>query len=461
MGTRVWIRQTIGIVTLLPTLALTLGSFTACSPGEDAPSREQEIATVSASAPVTLATANITCTNDSCPSGIGVLTSKEGETTRVCTAFMIGPYTVATSADCLPPSSREVSGDCSGVTIHFPKAGDYPAESVACGSVESMSDSLRTGEIVSQNYAVLRLKNAPMRSPFELDYDGIKPGMVETYRAETISPSSLIVRIMKARCTAVLRSQYLPSSDSPQSSVIALAGCAGQPGSVGAPLIREGKVVGILHGPPAWVNRLEGLPSYLDETQGSYGYATNLACVPGLDRSYPISLAEACSNRHLIDQIPTDSERNFEALKPLAAIDLEQKFKAWVPEIEDRPDLNLNDVFEWQLKEVTVGTQHYSLPVPRCFRHSKKWFKHYRFRLRQRKSVTHDLWTPLWRPFYQVQNMVPFVEVIPEFWIIGKLHFEPTQMKRHHTGFIDLVLTFTDGKGRVEVINKDPIPLCN
>lgn len=181
-----------------------------------------------------------------CPNYITKIVVVFGNEKRICTGFLTGDKTVATSSRCLPEFLRLNGSDCKKeVHFFFPKSGNRPAERIACQSV-LMASPIRDREdpnLIRDDVAFLELETEMRyRRQASINREGIQNHKQYTsWMVEQQDEFTAIVK--KTSCEGVHGSYVNPLALNEASPSMTFSDCPVTKGGTGAPVLdTRGKV---------------------------------------------------------------------------------------------------------------------------------------------------------------------------------------------------------------------------
>lgn len=308
-----------------------------------------------------------------CPEGLSKLIIRSKEKQHQCIGNLIAPDKILTSASCLPQSLRIPKLSCSdSIFAVFAKSGVHPEEIVGCRYIEYVNNNLfKESALWHSDLAVIKIARSLSRLPARLSLQGVQDGeKLQAWRIE--NKSSHIGVIRKENCKALLKTYLNPLSDSPYSSMFVGSHCYLGHSDSGAPLYRQGEIIGVMSKEmrKQIYDILIG-SGRVDTALSSYYHINNMSCFEEI-----VSGAKADASRDCLESKTThmlDQARG----KMLSSMHIHQEAME-----QARDELaNTATYFRWKIGfkyDEVLKELHSYYERPKCIIDSKSWIKQYR-----------------------------------------------------------------------------------
>lgn len=182
-----------------------------------------------------------------CPESINKLIIFDKDKKHQCIGNLIAPDKILTSASCLPKSLRIPNIDCSkSIFAVFAKSGVHPEEIVGCRNVEYVNNNLfKEAALWQSDLAIIKLGRSLSRNLASLSHQGVRDNEeLKVWKVE--NQNSNIGVLKESECTSLLETYLNPLSNSPYSSMFIGAHCDLDVSDNGAPVYRDGDIVGVM-----------------------------------------------------------------------------------------------------------------------------------------------------------------------------------------------------------------------
>jgi hypothetical protein len=311
----------------------------------------------------------------------------------MCTAFLIAPDLVMTNSHCIPEDLKRPGSDCMDrIRILFPAGSSGVGESLACSHVLKASNLEITENRANEDFAFLELARASSRSPLEVSTEGVTDHLsLLNVRMDPTSDTEPEGVITQDHCTAIQKTQVVPTFDDPIGPLITFGDCETRHGNSGSPLIGpDGKVHAILQArfkPGALFQQLGEDPA------SPLMIGTNLSCVDRPDSSFRPDDVK-CSRFPKKGEETNDLNSAFAALAPELDTRLAGKLSQWSDPAASI--LKWHPSFQEEQNYLGGKDEYYS-PEPTCFNAPNTWIKRYRRFLIYSKRADVDLSLPTWK----------------------------------------------------------------
>jgi V8-like Glu-specific endopeptidase len=247
-----------------------------------------------------------------CSPSVGLLAFASAKSAGQCSAFLVGPDTIATNSHCIPEDLKEPGSSCKNrLWMHFAKDGSKETR-IACDQI--IYDSKNFHGIASEpDYAYVKLAQASTRPTLRITRDGFPEGSIMTI--QKVNPIKHAGRMKgvqeRVSCRTVQNSNSLQSFFHAFAPVAMVTECQIIHGNSGSPVLaQDGSVRGVVF---AYQDQADIKAVFaknknlkLKEGLSNLNFAANFACLRGTDGSdgarFPHCASQAQSLRERLGQ---------------------------------------------------------------------------------------------------------------------------------------------------------------
>lgn len=245
----------------------------------------------------------VDCFEDQCNEAIAKLVVIEKNSIRYCTGTLIKGNQILTSASCLPSASRISHLKCSNesnlnIYAIFPQTGFAPAKIASCDKVEFTNHNTNPNpSLWKADIAVISLKENIERKAMKFSRTGITSKT--KISAWTVNYKTDFLGELKQEKCEVLFDTYLnPFSKGRYSPMLVMSQCDLGEGSVGAPIVSGGRVLGVYS--KEMNHRLKQYlinTGQMGEVFDNYYHFSNLACSRFTNEFVTRKLPKSCNKK--------------------------------------------------------------------------------------------------------------------------------------------------------------------
>lgn len=312
---------------------------------------------------------SITCEGN-CPEYLAKVLIFDHNKYKFCTGTLINSKTLMLAANCLGDYIKLPGISCSKeVHVYFPQTGKVEAQKVNCLKVISADlNNEKDPTLWSSNFAFVELAKTVERTPASLSKKGSTVNdLAINYYLDEIDNLKGIFKTQL--CKPVFGSYANPFARNELSSSLLMNNCFYQNSASGSPLVRGGKVFGIIS-----KDILEENLSYILENEmlpgeklGVLTHAHNLSCVITPIDSAEIRLPYFCEEE--IDIFALDRLRqNLRSSESIHSQSI-KKIQTTISGIQDK--------FLWDVNFLESDSALEAEMKPKCFFKPYNWVRNY------------------------------------------------------------------------------------
>ena len=322
-----------------------------------------------------------------CPAAVGsFFTVWSDDSSRLCTATLVGPDLALTAGHCLDRSLHRSGASCRGAAMVILPAysvsnvrgevATMPMERLECDSVVSVVEPPVSNFVQARDYALVRLASRSTRTPLIISRGGFlhdsSPSIYYVHDTTSAGPANSEIRRLSG-CSVRNGSLYQPYAISAESPVAFMARCELVPqGASGAPVLSAGgAVIGTINGYQnsfSQESTAAATPMELEEgfriRVGLGGnFATNLACLGSISTGLLPRTDDACApDNH---EILTEFVQQRRELARIAVLERDRQLSEARHRAVAQAEAALPGS-RWSVREkITSGVVSF-IPVPLC-----------------------------------------------------------------------------------------------
>lgn len=395
--------------------------------------------------------ATVSCSKtEDCNASTGMLLLAADDAPHGCTASLVAPDILMTSAQCLYPLQISTASDCSGkIWVKFPAMGNLAAETEECSTVLKTTP-YNDAENNQIDYAFLKLKSASHRRPIAMSFDGFQDQQtLSLYKFDFSLTNNQITGVMgRETCRSIQNSVLLPEFTQSESPLVSVAECEVDTGNTGAPLLDDrGRVRGVIEQTKTSPYQSQLQPYLLTNQYAAVSVATNLACMTSHDALPGHQADPQCG----VNLPAADAPPEFTALETVLAPQLDIQKKILEPQIAKAA---LSPHVQWAEGDIETTSLLLSAdetawgaygvlgisPIPVCILNMDSWIQDYSEGLfGMKKSVDEPITLPV--TIFRVglnQDEAPDLVSEGTTNINATLHFNPQEVLHHRVGTFEI-----------------------